>query len=287
MPKLGNSSRLFIGLLAAFFLTATLSGCGTRNVRHSQIKRNLIEVDFVRQVTGFTTDERGFEHPVIISTERLIHILNAIEIEARVKKGGIVRQPAFHPAIVKRTAEALAQAFADVSPDQEIAVNVIHKQMRFGILHLKYLTSFLAYVDDGYLYLAIRRVEWPVAKGREGDPYPRPIRSKKPMDFRVVTGDPIYFAGVQDLEIDWSNEVFRTAFQLPGTSQGEKRRKEVLFQSPVPKEELEEASQGDIPYSQLSPQQLRALADLEEERREGLITETAYQRAKRDLLRKR
>ena len=264
-----------------------LTGCGTRAVRQSHLKRNLIEVDYVRNVTLFSTEKLGYEHPAIISTERLANILNAIEVETRGDKGGEVRQPAFHPEIVERTAEALAEAFAEAGPDQAIGVNVIRKDMRIGIFHLKYLTSFLAHIDDGHLYISIRRVDWLVPKGREDDPYPQPRRDKKAMDFRVVTGDPIYFAGIQDLEIDWRNEVFRKPFHLPGTTSGEKRRREVLLQSPVPRDELEEKSKGDIPYAELTPDQLRALADLQEERREGRITEADYQRAKRQLLRRR
>jgi hypothetical protein len=107
------------------------------------------------------------------------------------------------------------------------------------------------------------------------------------MDFRVITGDPIFFAGVQDLEIDWRNDVFRKAFQLPGSTKGEKKRREVLDSIPVPKEELSPKQKRDIAIDQLTPKQLRALADLEEERRGGNITETDYQRARRQLLRER
>jgi len=42
-----------------------------------------------------------------------------------------------------------------------------------------------------------------------------------------------------------------------------------------------------VGLDRLPPEQLRALADLEEDRREGRITETAYQRERRQLLRKR
>lgn len=264
-----------------------LSSCLTRSIHHSHIKHNLIEIDFVRQVSGFTKQKLGYEHPAFISKERLVHILSALEIEARQKKGGVIRQPAIHPDIVDQTAEALSKAFKEVGPDEAIGVYSIRKQMRIGILHFKYLTSFLAHIKDGHLYLSIRRVEWLVPKGREDDAYPPLRRDKKPMNFRVVTGDPIYFAGTQDLEIDWQNDVFRKDFRLPGTTSGEKRRREVLLQSPIPKDELEALQKDAIPYTELTPDQLRALADLEEQRREGTITENAYQRSKRQLLRPR
>ncbi len=268
-------------------IMAVGTGCATRTVRHPIMRSHLVEVDLVRQVKGFTKQPRGFEHPAAISVERLGNILRAIEIEAKADEGGTIRQPAFHPEIVDRTAEALHRAFREAGPDDEIGVNVIRKQARLGILHTKFLTSFLTYMENDQLFLLLRRVDWPVPKARESEPLPRPQRNRKPMDFTVVTGDPIYFAGLQDLEIDWKNAVFRQAFRLPGTTHGEKRRREVLDQVPVPKTELDEAGTGDVGLGGLSPEQLRALADLEEERRNGTLTESAYQRARRQLMRER
>ena len=44
---------------------------------------------------------------------------------------------------------------------------------------------------------------------------------------------------------------------------------------------------GGVSIGDLTPEQLRALADLEEDRRKGRITEATYQRERRQLLRKR
>jgi hypothetical protein len=103
----------------------------------------------------------------------------------------------------------------------------------------------------------------------------------------VVSGEHLFYAGPQALEIEWQSSVFRTAYHLPGTSGGEKRRREVLFQAPIPKDELREADDGSLSLDELTPEQLRTLADLEEDRRQGRITEAAYQRSKRQLLRQR
>ena len=107
------------------------------------------------------------------------------------------------------------------------------------------------------------------------------------MDFRVVSGEFLYFAGPQTLEIDWQNDVFRTAYRLPGSTGGEKRRREVLMQSPIPQAERKAMQGADVDVDTLTPEQLRALADLEEDRASGRITEQAYQRARRELLRPR
>jgi hypothetical protein len=109
------------------------------------------------------------------------------------------------------------------------------------------------------------------------------------MNFRVVAGDHIFYAGPQALEIDWLNPVFRFAYRLPGSTEGTQRRRQILDSSAIPQDEQDAASDGDksVAIDELTPDQLRALADLEEDRREGRITEIAYQRARRQLLRQR
>jgi len=276
---------LFIVGFCAALLANT--GCMTRTVRHRLIEQNLIEVDLVREVSGFSVEERGYEHPATISAERLAHILGALEIESRDKKGGLVREPAFQPETLPRTAEQLSRAFAEAGPNEEIGVKVIRKERRLGVFHRKFLTTFLAYMDDDHLYLLLRRVEWPIPQADKKQTLPEPSRNRKVMNFRLVTGDPIFFAGVQDVEVAWRNPVFRTAFRLPGSTKGERRRRELLETSPIPRDEFEEGRATDADLEQLTPSQLRALADLEEERQAGRITETAYQRARRQLLRRR
>lgn len=266
-----------------------MTGCVSRPVRHSILKRNTLFVDLVRDVRGFSTEEKGYEHPAVVSVPRLTYILSAIEVEIQQEKGGIVRQPAFHKAIISKTAEALASALAQAGTDEAVGMNVIRKDSRLGVFHRKFLTSFLAYMDDGQLYLLIRRVDWPVPKTMQDSKLPKATRTKKVMNFRVVTGQPIYFAGPQDLEIDWQNEAFKKVFRLPGSTKGQKRRRDVLDSSPIPRAEFQADSSDTegVSLDQLSPGQLRALADLEEDRREGRITETTFQRERRQLLRSR
>ncbi|MEM9175720.1 MAG: hypothetical protein AAGC67_10835 [Myxococcota bacterium] len=281
-------TRLLLALLLAAFVTASSTGCATRTVRHTISNEYLTEVDLVREVRGFTTVEQGFEHPAVISPTRLSNILRALEIEMLTDEGTI-RQPAIHPALVNRVSSKLSAALEQAGPDEEVAIKAVRKQRRLGVFDSKYLTTLLAYVKNDQLYVSIRRVEWPLPTGAEvtksKDVMPDPVRGKKSMDFRVVTGEPIYFSGPQDLEIDWRNPVFKTAFRLPGTTKGRKRKREVLESSRIPQEEM--AASDSVGIEALTPEQLRALADLEEDRREGRITETVYQRQRRQLLRKR
>jgi len=272
-----------------FLLVSLQSGCAARTVRSPIIERFGVDVDLVREVEGFTTRARGFEHPAIVSTPRLQHILGAIEIESPSDSGGSIRQPAFHAEIIEPTARALAEALAKASPDQEVGVQVIRRQKRLGVFHDKYLTTFLAYIDNGYLYLTLRRVDFFLAKGHAEKNLPKPRRDDRSAKFRVVSGEPLFYAGPQTLEIAWRDPAFKTAFRLPGSTQGEKRRRQVLLEAPVTRAERDAAnrSSDSLGIEELSAEQLRALADLEEDRQSGLMTETAYQRARRELLRRR
>ena len=279
--------RLAPTLLAfgSLFVLLAGSGCVTRLSRESFLDGNRIQVDLVREVKGFTTQKKGFEHPAIVSAERLVNVLNAVEIEEPEKGGGIVRQPAFHPEIVGEVAQALSNAFAEVGPDQEVSILAVRKEMRLGILHRKFLTSFLAHMKDGHLYLHLSRVEWPIPRDR--DRLPKPRRDREPMDFRLVSGDLLYYFGPQEPEIAWQDPTFRQAYRLPGSTGGERRRREVLEEAPMTQRERKQLLDEEDPVGSLDPEQLRALADLEEDRRAGRITEAAYQRARRQLLRSR
>jgi hypothetical protein len=283
---IGRLSSLSLLCSIVVLASGLLTGCVTRTVRNPVIDRVGMKVDFVREVRGFTTLPRGFDHPAIVSQERMVNILNAVEVESRNDENIVIEQPAFHPEIVEETARALCEAFAEADPDQEIAVKAIRKEMKLGVFYRKYLTSFLAYMDDGYLYLILNRVDWLIPERKEKD-LPEPMRDYAPMNFRVVSGDYLFYAGPQALEIAWQDPIFRAPYRLPGSSKGRLRRREVIDQSPIPKDEQDAENAGGTTLDQLSPEQLRALADLEDDRREGRITEAAYQRARRQLLRPR
>lgn len=274
--------------LAGCFPLLLTTGCASRPQRHSIIDRAGMQVDLVHYARGFKTEPQGFAHPAIISKERLAHILGAIEIESREKKSAAtVRQPGIHPEVLEPIASALSQALREAGPDEEVGIQTVRKERSLGIFHKKYLTTLLAWVKGDSLYIQLHRADWEIPQPLEEKPLPEPLRNTRPMDFRVVSGEFLYFAGPQTLEIDFQNDVFKTAYQLPGSTGGEKRRREVLMQSPIPQAERKADDDSGVSLDQLTPEQLRALADLEDDRRSGRITEQAYQQARRELLRKR
>jgi hypothetical protein len=60
-------------------------------------------------------------------------------------------------------------------------------------------------------------------------------------------------------------------------------RKTILLDSPIPDSEDEAVEPNEFP-AELSPEQLRALADLEEQRQQGRITESDYRTRRRKIL---
>jgi hypothetical protein len=286
-PRVRRLTRAGLVLALGVVLLAA-SGCASRPHRHSIIDRRGMQVDLVHYTSGFfKTEPQGFSHPAIISKERLQNILGAIEIETSEKPGASIRQPGIHAEMISPIADALSEALRQASPDEEVGIQAVRKEQSLGIFHTMYLTTLLAWVKDSSLYIQLHRSEWPIPQAKESKPLPEPLRDTRPMNFRVVSGEFLYFAGPQTLEVDFQNDVFKTAYHLPGTTGGEKRRREVLMQSPVPKSERKTDDGEGISLDQLSPEQLRALADLEEDRKNGRITEQAYQRARRELLRPR
>ena len=275
--------------LAALLPIVLATGCASRPRRHSIIDRAGMQVDLVRYARGFKTEPQGFAHPAIISKERLTHILGAIEIESREKKksAATIRQPGIHPEMVEPIAEALSESLRQAGPDEEVGIQAVRKERSLGIFHTKYLTSLLAWVKADYLYVQLHRADWLIPQAKEDKPLPEPMRDTRPMDLRVVSGEHLFFAGPQTLEIDFRNDVFRTAYHLPGSTGGTKLRREVLLESPIPAAERKTDDDSGVRLDQLNPDQLRALADLEEDRRSGRITEQAYQKARRELLRPR
>ena len=86
----------------------------------------------------------------------------------------------------------------------------------------------------------------------------------------------------QSVAVDWRDDIFRKPTRTRVTSTGKVVRRQVLMES------LEDVSlepQTPAISPELTPQQLRDLADLAEARQSGAISETAYQSKRGRILR--
>ena len=143
-------------------------------------------------------------------------------------------------------------------------------------------------MKDGFLYLQLHRADWEIPQAKEDKPLPEPIRDTRPMDYRVVSGEFLYFAGPQTLEIAWNNDVFRSDYHAARLDRAARSAAARSCSSPrFPRPSERRPTATDVSIDALTPEQLRALADLEDDRRAGRVTEQAYQRARRELLRPR
>lgn len=258
-----------------------VAGCGTRTVKTELVDLPDLQVSLRHETQNGARVERDFQHPATISRQRMANILGALDIETREQGKPRERVAAIHPTLIEPISRALVDALGQADSTQEVAVMAVRKEMRLGIFHKKRLTTLTSYVRDERLYLFLSRVEWEIPKEREKKNLPEPQRTEKQMEFHAVPGRKMSQAGGQGLAIRWRDPWFSTPVRVAGESK-EPERRTILMDSPIPQDELD---REDTPVLEgIDPDVLRALADLEDARRSGAITETEYLQRREVLL---
>lgn len=282
-PDCVGPARLRVAALA---LVALLAGACISPVKQPVHQDGGIEISLRSDSRWFRTIEKGYGHPVTIAPVRIAHILSRLDL--RPPKGMILsmgddedRVGAIQTEMLYSLGEGISKALAAATPDQEVVVMAIRDTKRWGVFDHDYLTSFVAYVRDERLYIHLSRYEWEIPKRRD-ERLPEPRVGDHPQRFRLHPGTAISLVNDQSVAIDWRDPVFARPSRtrvLPG---GEVMRREILLESPPEVDEIDDPVRR-MPED-LSPEQLRALADVEEDRREGRITETEYQIRRRQIL---
>ncbi len=273
--------RILAGLLLGLLL---LPACAGRTAREPIYQRNRIEVQLRSQKTwvGKPIDQ-GFQHPASISAGRLSNILSAIDVQMRGREKGALREQraALHPEILRGVITGLAQAFEQADSTQELVVMAVRKEQRLGLFHRKFLTSFVAYLRDNYLHLHFSRIDWRIPKDKESDDLHEPRQGKRLMDFRAIAARGMHTAGTQTIVVPWRHRIYALPLRKPSKTGGAEHRRTILMESPISPDEQErfEAVPAD-----LSGTTLRALADLEDARRDGTITESEYRKRRAALV---
>ncbi len=269
-------------LIWALLVTVTAPlGCATREINDIAFERKGVNV-FLRQFTkGLTPVGRGFQHPARISAQRLQHILGAVDIRGREAELVGVRA-AFDPSQLPTIAEGLAAALSKASPNQEVAVQAIRKQMQKVIFNRKYITSFVAYVQDDLLYLHISRVDWKIPSLETQTKLPMPRVDEHPMKFKVEPSEGMYQEGMYAISVEWKNPIFqRTQRRLDAG--GKRRERVILMEDPERPESGKQLLPAEL-LPRLTAAQLREIADLEEARTTGELTEGHYRRRLAEIL---
>jgi hypothetical protein len=254
------------------------TSCGPRYERITVHERDGVTVELRAETREGKAVDRGFTHPVTISEVRVTNILSRIDIRPEGKKEA-GRRPAIPAELLYPLGSHVSAALAKANPSQEVVVKAIRKERRLGIFTQRYLTSFVIYVKGDELYVHLSRVDWAVPKASE-DSLPEPWPDRQVMQFKVIPSNGIVPAGAQAVSVVWRDSLFRSGAHLKLRPGGKVMRRHILLESP--EEDLETAApevEGN-----LSPETLRALADLEEARRKGAISEAEYQDRRRRIL---
>ena len=273
--------RRSIALAALVACTAALAGCMTT-------KKTIIDKRAIRvQLVSKRGDNLEFNHPTIIAPVRLSHILARIDIRLSIKDGQ-QRAPAFHIESLDSISQGLAQGLREAGPNQRVIVYSTRRAKRFVIFDRSYLTSFVAYVHGEHLFLHLSRSNWEIPPRRQ-DHLPEPKIGKFPSKFRILPGTAMKLVDEQALAIEWSDPLFKIPSRTRFTPSGEMVRKTILMESPEPERDLGSDAGGAKPRDAqpvpagISPETLRELADLEERRQRGEISEYDYERQRSKL----
>ncbi len=268
MPHSPPTGRRLFGLALAL-LALGASGCITRTVRHTVLDDGHNQV-ILRSEKRFSTPvDRGFDHPLTISPTRMAHILSRIDVEDDSGKKK-ERRPAIPTQSLYPLAEAVSKGLAMADPSQEVVVQSIERTKRFGVFDRFHLTSLLVWAQDDLLHVQVARSDWEIPPRRR-DKLPEPHAGQQEQSFRLLVDKGMSLSGPQSAVVDWRDPVFARPSRTRITPGGKVLRTTILMESAdeAPAPRLDSASE-------LTPEQLRALADLEEARQEGKLSEAAY-----------
>jgi hypothetical protein len=268
--------------VAFLCLSLATSGCMTRQARTPVYEQNNVRVFLRSDVRGGGAVDRGYSHPVTIAPIRITNILSRIEVR---KEDGDeqqnLRQPAISTALLYPIGEGVAQALAKADATQVVVVMAVERRKSLKVFTADYLTSLIVWVKDDRLFVHLGQLGEPIpadAREKPREPQLGVIESKK----RVLASEGFTTVGPRLVAADWRSNVFGDLSTIRIRPGGNVVRRTILMEEGV---ENPAAQPGPAPPPEgLSPEALRALADLEETRRRGELSETQYQERRRDIL---
>ncbi len=270
-------------LCAALFPGLVLgTGCVTRPVEHEVFDRDLTTASLRSHKRGASVVEKGYEHPFSIATARLAHILSRIDL--RREEGGETKRVAAIPTdSIYLIAEGLADALAKADANQEVVVMSIRRTKRLGIFDRKYLTSLVAYRKDELLYIHLGLADWEIPPYRE-ERLPPPKVGSPSKKIRVIPSRGMTLVDTASVSVAWDDSVFAKPTRTRITPGGKVVRRTILMESPEDAAEAAPAPQPAALPANLTPETLRELADLEDARRRGELSESQYEAERRRIL---
>jgi hypothetical protein len=268
----------FAAVPLALCVLAALA-CGPRYAREVVREREGLKAVLRAELRGGDTVDRGFTHPATIAGVRLAHVLSRIDVRLSSATEGGERRAAIATELVYPLGDLLSEALARANPSQEVVIQAIRKERRLGLFTQDYYTSFVAYVEGDLLFVHLSRVDSLVSKGEESPP--EPFVGRTVMAFRVLPAEGVTPVGPQAVSAEWRSPLFRAPSHVRIGPGGRVIRRTILLESPP--EGLEHGD-GELPLP-TDPEVLRALAELEEARQRGAVSESDYHLRRGELLR--
>ncbi len=230
-------------------------------------------------------EDQGYDHPVTIAGTRLAHVLSRIDIRTDDADANS-RKPAIPAEMIYDLGEKLSNALARATKDEEVVVIAARRERSLGVFTHDYITSFSAYVKGDMLHIRLFHLDWEQPQGGPQAKIEEPVPDKQVMRFRVLPSEAMQPEGAQGVAVAWRDPIFKSPTAVRVTPSGKIVRRTVLMESEAPAEEsVEEEPIPSVTTGNLSPAQLRALADLEELRRDGKVNENDYQARRARILR--
>jgi len=263
--------RPAVAAVAVALAALASAGCITRTVRETVLEHGGITVILRGEKRGTTPVEQGYTHPFTIAGVRLAHILSRIDLEDDSGKKR-ERRPAVPTESLYPIADALSKGLAQANSTQQVLIQSVNRTKRLAVFDRYSLTSLLAWAKDDVLYLQVGRSDWEIPARRRDD-LPEPTQGEHPQSFRLLVNQGMSLVDPQSVAVEWRSPIFAKETRTRITPSGRVQRRSILMES---EQEEEPPSPAPALPTDLTPEQLRALADLEEARRAGKISEAQY-----------
>ncbi|MDJ0868190.1 MAG: SHOCT domain-containing protein [Myxococcota bacterium] len=268
--------------LALLLLVALATGCA-RAVRTPVYDDNHVRVFLRHQTRGGEPVDRGFEHPVTIAPVRIVNILARIDVRGRKDDEG--RRAAIPTSVIYAIGDGVSEALKAADSSQEIVVMAKDRRKTHYIFTNDYLTSMVIWVEGDRFFTHLGVLDEPLSRNPR-DKVPEPWADDVRNEYRAVTTEGVVALGPQTVAAIWRDPAFGNLGAIRVRPGGRVVRRTILLESG--EQALEGEMAGDeaplIPPSSLSPEALRALADLEELRRNGDISEAEYHSQRRAIM---
>jgi len=268
--------------IACALLLIAGTACVSRPVRRDVVQEGTLTV-FLRSYEKWGSPiPQEYDQPVNIAPVRMAHILSRLDIRTKVEDGN-ERLPAIPTEFLYPLAEAISKALSQATADEQVVAMAIRRTKNFYLFDRKHLTSLVAYTRGEHLFIHLSRSDWEIPPRRK-DKLPEPRIGEFPMPFRIYPGEAMAQIDKQSVAIDWRDPVFREPTRTQITAGGEVVRRTILMESPRSEWDEDKPRTEGVGLGDLSPEQLRDLADLEEKRRRGLIDEASYRFQRGEIL---